>query len=96
MIVYPFGAIWSITLNQVHMPEKFDLISIYSGTEANVLLLKGRFDMVGIASHISRDSKAGSWGTIPDNIDLLVDRSHREEAEKIIHDFVHGRKVSKF
>lgn len=76
------------------MPEKFDLISIFSGTETSVLLLKGRFDMAGIASHISRESTAGSWG-VPDNVDLLIDRSHRKEAEKIISDFVHDKKASK-
>lgn len=77
------------------MMENKDLVSVYSGTEASVLLLKGKLDRLGIASEIRKDSKAGYWGVVPDNIDLLIEKSDCSEAEPVIDDFLKSRKVEK-
>jgi hypothetical protein len=73
--------------------EKDDLISIYTGTESSALLLKGKLEGAGISSIIRKASNAGTWGVVPDNIDLLVERSEKKEAEHLLDEFI--RKAEK-
>lgn len=72
------------------------LVSVYSGTEASVLLLKGKLEMMGIASEIRKDSNAGTWGVVPDNIDLYIESEYRKAAEPIIEEFVNNKHIDKF
>ena len=77
------------------MGQMGQMISIYSGTEASVHLIKGKLDRIGVASEIRRDSNAGTWGIVPDNIELFVDPANMKDAEPIINDFVQNRHVDK-
>jgi hypothetical protein len=77
------------------MKEDKDLISVYSGTEASALLLKKRLEMIGISSMIKRDSKAGTWGAVADNIDLFIETADKREARPVIETFMHTDKVEK-
>lgn len=72
------------------MKETENLVSVYTGTEASAILLKGHLERVGISSVIKRVSNAGTWGTVPDNIDLFVESEDRKEAEPVIEEFVKG------
>jgi hypothetical protein len=77
------------------MKDNNNLVSIYSGTESSVLLLKGRLDRQGIASEIRKDSKAGTWGIVPDNVELFIDPAQEKEAEPVINDFIRNRRVDR-
>jgi hypothetical protein len=77
------------------MKDNHNLVSIYSGSESSVLLLKGRLDRKGIASEIRKDSKAGTWGIVPDNIELFIDPAQEREAEPIINEFIRNRRVDR-
>lgn len=72
------------------------LKGVYSGTEASVLLLKGKLDMIGVSSVINKDSKAGTWGSVAENIDLYIEPGDLKDAEPVIHEFMHNEKVEKF
>lgn len=71
------------------------LVSVYSGTEASVQLLKGKLEMMGISAEIRKDSNAGTWGVVPDNIDLYIESAYRKAAEPIIEEFTSNRHVEK-
>lgn len=71
------------------------LVSVYSGTEASVQLLKARLDMIGIAAEIRKESNAGTWGIVPDNVELFIEPSQQAEAEPVIDDFIRSRHVEK-
>ncbi|HLN55597.1 MAG TPA: hypothetical protein VK207_06380 [Bacteroidales bacterium] len=71
------------------------LVSVYSGTEASALLLKGQLERMGIAAEIRRESKAGTWGIVPDNIDLYIEPQNLKEAEAVIDEFVRNRHAEK-
>lgn len=73
-----------------------ELESVYSGTEASVLLLKGKLDRMGIAAQVRRDSNAGTWGVVSDKVDLCIEPSQKKEAEPIINEFIHNRHTDKF
>lgn len=77
------------------MISEGSLVSIYTGTEASAMLLKGRLEMAGISSIIRKASNAGTWGVVPGNIDLLVESSEQKEAEPVLNDFIHSSKVDK-
>lgn len=71
------------------------LISIYSGNEASVHLLKGRLERVGISSEIRKESHAGYWGVVPDNIELFINSIDEEMAKPIIEEFTNTTKLEK-
>ncbi len=75
--------------------KKGNLRGVYSGTEASVLLLKGKLDMIGVSAVINKDSKAGTWGAVAENIDLYIEPMDLKEAEPVIHEFMHKEKVEK-
>lgn len=75
--------------------EKNDLISIYTGTEASALLLKAKLERAGISSIIRKASNAGTWGVVPDNIDLLVESKEQKEAVPVLNEFLRSNKVEK-
>lgn len=65
-----------------------NLVPVYSGTEASVLLLKGRLDRMGIASEIRKESTSGTWGIVPDNVELCIEKSLQHEADNVIREFL--------
>lgn len=71
------------------------LVSVYSGTEASVHLLKGKLDRQGIASEIRKESNAGTWGVVPDNVELYIEPGNMKEAEKVIDEFVRSKHIEK-
>ncbi|HEX2969836.1 MAG TPA: hypothetical protein VHO46_12120 [Bacteroidales bacterium] len=71
------------------------LISVFTGTETSVLLLKGKLDMQGIAAEIRKESNAGTWGVVPDNVELFIEPSSLDEAEPIIEEFIRKRHIEK-
>lgn len=71
------------------------LVSVYSGTEASALLLKGQLERMGIAAEIRKESKAGTWGIVPDNIDLYIEPQNLKEAEPVIDEFNRNRHAEK-
>lgn len=77
------------------MKDDSNLISVYTGTEASVTLLKGKLDLAGIVSVIRKESNAGTWGVVPDNIELFIEKADQKEAEPVINEFIHSRKVEK-
>jgi hypothetical protein len=77
------------------MKDYSSLMSVYTGTEASVVLLKGKLEMNGIASEIRKESTAGYWGVVPDNIELYIEEKDLKEAEPVIQDFIHSRRVEK-
>jgi hypothetical protein len=44
---------------------------------------------------INKDSKAGTWGAVAENIDLYIEPMDLKEAEPVIHEFMHKEKVEK-
>ena len=72
-----------------------ELISVYSGNEASVLLLKGKLEMIGVSSVIKKDSTAGTWGIVAENIDLFIEPSDLTEAQPVINQFMHRTRVEK-
>jgi hypothetical protein len=77
------------------MEENSNLVSVFMGTEPSVILLKGKLEMSGISSEIRKDSTAGYWGVVPDNIELFIEKKDLKEAEPVIEDFIKSRKVEK-
>jgi hypothetical protein len=77
------------------MKEESDLISIYSGTQVSANLLKGWLEREGISAVIRKVSNAGTWGIVPDNIDLFVQPSDKQRAERIIDEFIRSNKAEK-
>lgn len=70
------------------MEEKNDLIKVYAGNEASVLLLKARLEEIGISALIKNDY-TGAWlGAVSPAIDLYIQESDLKEAEPIIKDFI--------
>ncbi|HLN20980.1 MAG TPA: hypothetical protein VK213_07810 [Bacteroidales bacterium] len=70
------------------MKANENLVPVYSGTEASALLLKGRLERLGIASEIRKESTSGTWGIVPDNIELYIEESLQGEAEPVIREFL--------
>lgn len=77
------------------MKDESSLISIYSGNEASVHLLKGKLEREGICSEIRKESQAGYWGVVPDNIELFINSSDKEIAKPVIDEFLQTDKVEK-
>jgi hypothetical protein len=78
------------------MKDNSSLISVYTGTEASAVLLKGKLEMTGISSEIRKESNAGYWGVVPDNIELFIEENDLKEAEPVIEDFIRSRRVEKY
>jgi len=65
-----------------------DLIKVFAGGEASVLLLKSRLKEIGIPSLIKNDSPASWIGNAPPAIDLYIRETDLEESEPVIRDFI--------
>jgi hypothetical protein len=66
--------------------EKESLIKVFTGSEASVILLKGRLEKIGIDSFIKNDSNDASLGTAPQLVDLYINKSEFKKAELLIRE----------
>jgi len=70
------------------MEENNNLIKVFAGNEASVLLLKARLEGAGISALIKNDY-SGAWLLgVPPAIDLYIQESDLKEADSIIKDFI--------
>ena len=70
------------------MEENNNLIKVFAGNEASVLLLKARLEGAGISVLIKNDY-SGAWLLgVPPAIDLYIQESDLKEADSIIKDFI--------
>ena len=68
--------------------EKENLIKVFAGTEAKVILLKNRLEEVGINCIIKNDSSDAFLGTAPQVIDLYINEENLKKARPIIQSLV--------
>jgi hypothetical protein len=68
--------------------EKENLIKVFAGTEATVILLKNRLEEVGINCIIKNDSSDAFLGTAPQVIDLYINEENLKKARPIIQSLV--------
>lgn len=71
------------------------LVSVYTGTEASAHLLKGKLERIGIGAEIRKESNAGTWGVVPDNVELFIEADQKKDADAVIDDFIKNRHVEK-
>jgi hypothetical protein len=69
------------------MDDKGDIIRIYTGTEASVILLKARLGEEGIPSLIKNDSSFAYLGAAPGVVDLYIEEKDSEIAFRILKEF---------
>ena len=69
------------------MKKESDLFKVFVGPEASCILLKDRLEKIGIAAIIKNDSGSAFFGTAPAVIDLYIQVSDLEKAERIIKEF---------
>jgi hypothetical protein len=68
--------------------EKENLIKVFAGTEATVILLKNRLEEIGINCIIKNDSSDAFLGTAPQVIDLYINEVNLKKAKPIIQSIV--------
>jgi len=66
------------------MKTSNDLIKVYSGTEATVILIKSRLEETGISSIIKNDSSEAFLGVTTPLTDLYIKESDLKNAQPII------------
>lgn len=78
------------------MKRKDSLVSIFSGTEITVNLLKSELEKGGIFGIVQNDYRsgiiAGFSGGGPAAVDLLIPQNKLKEAEATIHGFLQRNK----
>ena len=74
------------------MKESNNLIRVYTGAEASVILLKGELEQVGISPLIKNDFSDAWLGVTPPAITLYIQESDIREAEPIIREFIKNNK----
>lgn len=78
---------------------KNNLLRVFTGTEVEVLLLKGALDESGISAMIKDDVSssfsAGFYGGTPSSIDLFINESDLVKAEPIIREYIQNRDLEK-
>jgi len=70
------------------MKAKEDLIKIYTGVEASIVLLKARLQEAGITSLYKNDFSDAWLGTAPSMFTLYIEKSDFAKAEPFIRDFI--------
>lgn len=62
-------------------------VTVYTGSEVNIQYLQSIFEKAGIRSIVKNNFqsglRAGFYGGSPEQVNLLVESSHSEEAKKI-------------
>jgi hypothetical protein len=78
------------------MKDKNELISVYTGSEVSVMLLKEYLAEVGVYSIIQDEFNSGAAAGFPVGspaaIDLFIQQSDRTKAEPIVRDFIQSEK----
>ena len=78
---------------------KNNLIRAFTGTEFEVILLKGELEENGISTMIRDDFtnsiSAGFYGGTPSSIDLFINESDLVKAEPIIREYLQNRDLEK-
>lgn len=78
---------------------KNNLIRAFTGTEFEVILLKGELEENGISTMIKDDFtnsiSAGFYGGTPSSIDLFINESDLVKAEPIIREYIQNRDLEK-
>lgn len=75
------------------MKERQNLIKVFSGDEASLILLKTRLEETGISALIKNDSSSSFLGVMPGVIDLYIKESDLDKAGPVITDFVKNDRV---
>ena len=74
------------------MKEENKLIKVFTGTEFNVLTLKGFLEEIGIGSTVQNNFKsgveAGHVGGVQSAVTLFIQQSDFSNAEPLIRDFI--------
>jgi hypothetical protein len=74
------------------MKEKNQLIKVFTGTELNVLTLKGFLEEIGVSSAVQNNYKSGIEvgfvGGVQSAVDLYILHSDFDKAEPVIRDFI--------
>ena len=74
------------------MKESDNLIKVYTGAEASVILLKGELEQIGISPLIKNDFSDAWLGVTPPAITLYIQEQDIREAEPIIREFIQNHK----
>jgi hypothetical protein len=70
------------------MKKTSNLINIFTGPEASVILLKGELEAIGISPLIKNDFSDAWLGVAPPSITLYIQESDLSKAEQIIKEFL--------
>jgi hypothetical protein len=72
------------------MNDEENIVRIYSGTEASVLILKALLEEAGVSSLIKNDSSSAFLGAVPGIVDLYIEKKDLKRARPLIEDFIHN------
>lgn len=72
------------------MNDEDNIVRIYSGTEASVLILKAMLEEAGVPSLIKNDSSSAFLGAIPGIVDMYIEEKDLKRASPLIEDFTHN------
>lgn len=70
---------------------KENLVKAFTGPESLAILIKSRLDEISVESIIKNDSSDAFLGTIPQNVDLYINKKNLEKASPIIQTIVMNR-----
>jgi hypothetical protein len=70
------------------MKKTNNLINIFTGPEASVILLKGELEAIGISPLIKNDFSDAWLGVAPPSVTLYIQESDLSKAEQIIKEFL--------
>jgi hypothetical protein len=70
------------------MKKTSNLINIFTGPEASVILLKGELEAIGISPLIKNDFSDAWLGVAPPSVTLYIQESDLSKAEQIIKEFL--------
>lgn len=69
------------------MNENDNIIRVYSGTEASVIILREMLEEAGISSLVKNDSSSAFLGTVPGIVDLYIEEKDLISAGPLLDDF---------
>jgi len=70
------------------MKKESELIKVFTGTESNAILLKGKLEAAGVQAIIKNDSGSAFFGSAPPVIDLYIESSDIEAVQQMLKDFL--------
>jgi hypothetical protein len=75
------------------MRKEKNLISVFTGPEASVILLKGRLEGIDIFTLTKNDFSGSFLGVVPPSVDLYIKESDLKRAEPLIREFTKENNV---